>query len=136
MELSQPEERNDGVADELLDLTAVAPEDRPCDARIPLQDPVHRLRIEELSEGGGIDDVRENDSRRPPRADGFSQRRHTDRVGRNRELARDGLELRVLREHPALELNQLLTRLEAELVGEQRARLAVDLEGVAPSSGR
>ena len=45
------------------------------------------------------------------------------------------LELRIVREHPALELPQLLTRLEAELVGEQRARLAVDLEGVAPPSG-
>ena len=52
VELSQPEERDDGVADELLGLTAVAPEDRLCDARKSLQDPVHRLRIEELSEAG------------------------------------------------------------------------------------
>jgi hypothetical protein len=62
------------------------------------------------------------------------QRRHTNGSAES-ELAWDGLELGIVREHPALELPQLFTRLEAELVGEQRARLAVDLESVAPPSG-
>ena len=67
--------------------------------------PEYRSRIlctdsgSRLSESGGIDDVRKDDSRRPPRADGFSQRRHTDRDGRHRELAGNGLEIENLREH-------------------------------------
>ena len=61
VELSQAEERNHRVAYELLDLAAVATEDRPRDARKPLQDSVHRLRIKELPEGGGVNDVRKND---------------------------------------------------------------------------
>ena len=52
----------------------------------------------------------------------------TDRSAGSRSSVAGGLELRVVREHPALELAQLCARLEAELVGEQRARLAVDLE--------
>jgi predicted phosphodiesterase len=38
-------------------------------------------------------------------------------------------------QHPALELAQLGTRLEAELLVEQRSRLAVDLEGLSLAAG-
>jgi hypothetical protein len=139
VELGQPEERDDGVADELLDLAPVALEDLPCDLRVALEDPVHRLRIEELAEGRRVDHVGEDDGRRPPAAYRFAWRRPSDRRGRGRGrgLARrsGGLELRVVAEHAALELAQLGARLQPELLVEERARLAVDLERLRLAAG-
>jgi hypothetical protein len=108
----------------------MALDDVECNLGVALQDPVHGLWIEELPERHRIDDVCKHDGHRPSSADRFPSRRRRDARGRGRQLASGGLEVRVVREHPALEVAQLRARLEPELLGESGTRLAVYLERV------
>src|SRR5262245_55614455 len=91
---------------------------------------MHRLRVEDLAEARRIDHVREHDGRRASAANRFSSRPLCDRCGRRRRLASCRLELRIVREHLALELAQPRARLEPELLGESGTRLAENVEGV------
>jgi hypothetical protein len=71
VELGQPEETHYGVADELLGRSSVALENLPCHFKVPREDPVHRLRIEELAETGRLDYVCKDDGRRSPAVNGL-----------------------------------------------------------------
>src|SRR5262249_43344071 len=64
VELGQPEEPHDSVADELLGRTSVTLENLPREFEVPREDPVHRFRIEELPETGRLDYVCKDDRRR------------------------------------------------------------------------
>ena len=128
VELGQSEERDHCIADELLDFPLMALEDLPCNLGVALQDPVHRLWVEELPEGHRIDHVCEHHGDWPSSTGRFPSCRRSDRRGRGRQLASCGLEIRVVREHPALEVAQLRARLEPELLGESSTGLAVYVE--------
>ena len=61
-----PEDRHDGIADELLDRAAVALEDRARQGVVAAEDGPRDLRVELFTEGGRADQVREQDRDDPP----------------------------------------------------------------------
>src|SRR6185437_1129452 len=133
MERRQPEDAEDCVADELFDRAAMALENGGGDPRVAVEDGVDRLRVELFSESGRADQIGEDHGRRPARTNSFL----LGPGGRLRRSLRVGqlyLELRVMSQHAALELPERLARLEAELVGEQAAGLAVDVERLGLTS--
>jgi hypothetical protein len=130
------EDRQDGVADELLERAAVPVEHGRGEVEEATEQVALRLRVEPPRELGRRDDVAEEDRDRLARLLGQVERARGRR--RDRRRRRGGarrLERLVVPEDRRLELLQRLARLEAQLVDQHRTGVAVRGERLGLAAG-
>ena len=130
---SSPEDADRGVALETLHRAAVALDHLGTDRRAAVEQRVQRLGVEPLGQRCRARDLRDHDADQPPPP--ARLRLRGARRGRGcRRRRRGRVELGRLLEHQPLQPPQSLAWLEAQLVGEEGARVAVEREpvGLAP----
>ena len=116
--LRDPERGHGGIADELLHGASVPLDDRPDGVEVATHDGPHHLGIECGAQSGRVDDVGEEDRHRLAAI----------RLGRGCGDAGREVELLVVPQDRLLELLELGGRIDAELVDQRLACVAVGLE--------